>query len=205
MVAQSSSSLDQKHVQLLWTYFQPLTPPLVMLWLWAKAVAHFERQQILYDACFPEQERKYLAPSNDLFSASRAYNCIGLGGLALCAWLCSKGSATSALLVPPLLYGTMGMLPIIPINVLRQPSRRFFMRTFLKVLLPVQRVGWADFLLADMLTSLAKSSSDMARSTCLMLHGEHGGSVYSVRAGCAPFTRLIGCDVYADAAAELIT
>ena len=32
----------------------------------------------------------------------------------------------------------------------------------------MQAVSWADFLLADMLTSLAKSSSDLSRSVCLM-------------------------------------
>eukprot|EP00878_Enallax_costatus_P015199 GHUV01015912.1.p1 GENE.GHUV01015912.1~~GHUV01015912.1.p1 ORF type:complete len:277 (+),score=36.87 GHUV01015912.1:708-1538(+) len=172
MVVQLSRSLDKQHIQLLWTYFQPIGPPLLLLWLWSITVAHFEKQQIPFDVCFPEKERKLLAASKDLFAAARAYSCAVVGGLALCAWLCTTGSSLTPLLVPPVLYGTMAALTVMPVDVLRLQSRRFFVRTLCKVLVPVQQVGWADFLLADMLTSLAKSSSDMSRSMCLMVHGE---------------------------------
>ncbi|WIA11571.1 hypothetical protein OEZ85_011678 [Tetradesmus obliquus] len=65
----------------------------------------------------------------------------------------------------------LALVLLLPANVMRNQSRMFFARTALKVLVPLQPVGWADFLLADMFTSLAKSSSDVTRSVCLMLHG----------------------------------
>lgn len=168
----SSRSLDKQHIKLLWSCFQPLGPPLLLLWLWSIAVAHFEKQQIHFEACFPRKERKFLVPSKDLFAAARACTCLGIGCLAVCAWLCTTGAAITPLFVPSVMYGTMAALTVMPFDILRLQSRRFFMRTLWKVLVPVQQVGWADFMLADMLTSLAKSSSDMGRSVCLMVHGE---------------------------------
>jgi ABC-type molybdate transport system permease subunit len=79
------------------------------------------------------------------------------------------------LFLPPLLYGLLLVILVAPVNILHRPVRHFFGRTLLRVLLPLQPVTWADFLLADMLTSLAKSCLDMQRSVCLMLQGGWGG------------------------------
>jgi hypothetical protein len=199
LILQYSQALDRPHVQLLWTYFQPLGPPLLMLWLWAQAVSHFEQRHIAFEACFPEAERRWLAPSRDIYSTCMVLTWLGFGALALCARLSSAAAAAAAsgaaanvpasqpplapLMVPPLLYFSVAMTLLMPVNVLRKSSRMFFARTVLKVLAPLQTVGWADFLLADMLTSLAKSSSDITRSVCLMLHGKW------TRRSCRPHTR----------------
>eukprot|EP00882_Tetradesmus_deserticola_P014908 GHRQ01015863.1.p1 GENE.GHRQ01015863.1~~GHRQ01015863.1.p1 ORF type:complete len:288 (+),score=67.87 GHRQ01015863.1:219-1082(+) len=182
LIMQQSKALDKQHVQLLWTYFQPLGPPLLMLWLWVQATAHFERRHVAFEACFPESERKWLAPSKDICSMCMMLTWLIFGGLALCARLCAAATPTAAggaasqpplapLLVPPLLYFSLALILLLPLTVMRKSSRMFFARTVLKVLVPLQPVGWADFLLADMLTSLAKSSSDITRSVCLMMHG----------------------------------
>lgn len=89
----------------------------------------------------------------------------------VCSWLCSRQSATAALLVPPIMYGALITLLLLPMNIMQRPVRSFFSTTLLRVLLPLQPVNWADFLLADMLTSLAKSCADLERAVCLMLHG----------------------------------
>jgi len=75
------------------------------------------------------------------------------------------------------MYGATAAMMLLPTHALKGPSRTFFCRTLARVLLPTQPVSWADFLLADILTSLAKSSSDLSRSTCLILHGEACGWV----------------------------
>lgn len=190
LVLQHSKALDKRHVQLLWTYFQPLGPPLLMLWLWAQAVAHFEQRHIAFEACFPALERRWLAPSSHIFRLCVIFTWLVFGGLALCTCLCAATAAAvpaaagspagqpplAPLLVPPLLYLSLALALLLPVNVLRKSSRMFFACTLLKVLVPLQPVGWADFLLADMLTSLAKSSSDITRSACLMLHGASADS-----------------------------
>jgi hypothetical protein len=188
LILQYSKALDKPHAQLLWTYFQPLGPPLLMLWLWAQAVSHFEQRHIPFEACFPETERRWLAPSKDIYSTCMVLTWLGFGALTLCARLSAAAAAAATvpaaanvpasqpplapLMVPPLLYFGVAMTLLMPVNALRKSSRMFFTRTVLKVLVPLQPVGWADFLLADMLTSLAKSSSDITRSVCLMLHGK---------------------------------
>lgn len=172
LVVKHCKSLSQQHVQMLWTYFQPLGPPLLMLGLWAQVIAHFEHRHIMFEACFPESERKWLSPAKDVGSTFRVYGCMAVGALAACTYLCTTSSTITPLLVPPVLYFSMVVVLIMPFHVLRRPSRLYFAQTLGKVLAPLQPVGWADFLLADMLTSLAKSSSDLCRSVCLMIHGE---------------------------------
>ncbi|KAF6265024.1 EXS family-domain-containing protein [Scenedesmus sp. NREL 46B-D3] len=173
----------------------------LMLWLWAQAVAHFEQRHIAFEACFPALERRWLAPSSHIFRLCVIFTWLVFGGLALCTCLCAATAAAvpaaagspagqpplAPLLVPPLLYLSLALALLLPVNVLRKSSRMFFACTLLKVLVPLQPVGWADFLLADMLTSLAKSSSDITRSACLMLHGPlaHPFHPYSATAASA--------------------
>lgn len=52
-----------------------------------------------------------------------------------------------------------------------QGNRQFFARTLFRVATPFREVTWADFLLADILTSLAKALSDLERAMCHMLAG----------------------------------
>ncbi len=52
-----------------------------------------------------------------------------------------------------------------------QGNRQFFARTLFRVATPVREVTWSDFLLADILTSLAKALSDSERALCHMVAG----------------------------------
>ena len=47
----------------------------------------------------------------------------------------------------------------------------FFSTTFFRVATPYRHMSWADFLLADILTSLAKPLSDCERALCHLLSG----------------------------------
>ena len=47
----------------------------------------------------------------------------------------------------------------------------FFSVTVFRVLTPYREVTWADFLLADVLTSLSKPLADMERAACHLLTG----------------------------------
>ena len=54
---------------------------------------------------------------------------------------------------------------------LMQGTRLFFANTLWRVVTPLREVTWADFLLADVLTSLAKPLSDCERAVCHLLTG----------------------------------
>ena len=74
---------------------------------------------------------------------------------------------------PPLLYAALLLLLLFPGGLLFRDARLFFGGTLWKVLTPGLRpVSWADFLLADILTSLAKALSDTERAVCNMMTGE---------------------------------
>lgn len=176
MVVQSSRALKPPHVQLLWTFFQPAAPVLLMLLLYARAIHYFEQQHIPYEQCYAEADRRNLASSRDLYSLARVLLCLWATCLVISAALCASGRTTAtslAILVPPFTYTATAFVMLMPANVLRRPARAFFCHTLGRVLLPTGPVSWADFMLADIMTSLAKSSSDLSRSVCLVLHGEH--------------------------------
>jgi hypothetical protein len=175
LVLQSSRHLKPAQAQLLWTFFQPAGPMLLMLLLYAQAIRYFEQHHISQDECYAEGDRRFLASSKELFALARVLVCFAAACLAASTALCATGGSRAtavAILVPPLMYSTAAVLMVAPVSVLRRPARMFFCRTLGRVLLPAQAVSWADFLLADMLTSLAKSSSDLSRAACLILHGE---------------------------------
>lgn len=57
-------------------------------------------------------------------------------------------------------------------NLYLQDTRRFFATGLWRVATPVRSVTWSDFLLADILTSLAKAISDIERSVCHLMTGD---------------------------------
>jgi hypothetical protein len=175
LVLQSCRHLKPEQAQLLWTFFQPAGPMLLMLLLYAQAIRYFEQQHVSQDECYAEADRRFLASSKELFALARALVCFAAACLASSTALCATGGSratAAALLVPPLMYSAAAVLMVAPVSVLKRAPRMFFCRTLGRVLLPTQAVSWADFLLADMMTSLAKSSSDLSRAACLILHGE---------------------------------
>lgn len=69
-----------------------------------------------------------------------------------------------------------------------QGNRHFFAKTLFRVVTPIREVTWSDFLLADVLTSLAKALSDSGRAMCHMM----AGPVMKPHAS----EQVNGCDAY---------
>ena len=69
----------------------------------------------------------------------------------------------------------------------------FFAHTLFRVITPFREVTWSDFLLADVLTSLAKPLSDAERAVCHLLTGPVMLPASTAQVGSAP-PRLWGCD-----------
>ncbi|KAL5132158.1 Xenotropic and polytropic retrovirus receptor 1 [Glycine soja] len=64
-----------------------------------------------------------------------------------------------------LLYAAAVMVLIFPFDIFYFSSRYFFLRTLWRI-----AISFADFFLADILTSMAKVFSDLERSVCRMVH-----------------------------------
>lgn len=77
-----------------------------------------------------------------------------------------------ALLVPCFFYITLIVLAVCPMKILYKDARVFFIRTLFRALCPVQNVTFSDFILADILTSLAKAMAEMQLALCLLVTGE---------------------------------
>ncbi|CAL8469057.1 g8598 [Coccomyxa elongata] len=165
-----SASLD--HLELFHIYYQPMLVMLAMLWLWAIDVRIFERRRIAYGVCFSPQDQQYLRSSHQLFQVAAVLTCAIMGSATLFTYHCALGQLWAASLHPPLMYSLLVLLFLpLPLNFLFPETRQFFARTLYRVATPVREVTWADFLLADILTSLAKALSDLERAMCHMLSG----------------------------------
>ncbi|CAN0914595.1 SPX and EXS domain-containing protein 1 [Linum grandiflorum] len=69
-----------------------------------------------------------------------------------------------------LLYCAVAMLLIFPFDIFYLSTRYFLLRTLWRILFPLQAISFADFFVADILTSMSKVFSDMERSVCRMVH-----------------------------------
>ncbi|KAL2456434.1 EXS (ERD1/XPR1/SYG1) family protein [Forsythia ovata] len=68
------------------------------------------------------------------------------------------------------LYTAVAMILIFPFDIFYLSSRYFLLRTFWRIVFPLQAITFADFFLADILTSMSKVFSDLERSVCRMVH-----------------------------------
>lgn len=91
-------------------------------------------------------------------------------GLAF-AYLLAYGLPHLASYLPPTLYCALLALLLFPGSLLQREARLFFSLTLWRVATPLRPVTWADFLLADVLTSLAKALSDTERAVCHLMTG----------------------------------
>lgn len=160
------------HKELFYLYYQPFAPVLAMIWLWALAVRHWEFRGVRYDICFPVNDQVHLIPSGNILRIAGLLSSFVL--LSACAFLvqCLGGRAESAAVQPVLVYATFLILLVLPGNIFHGDIRRFFASTFWRVMTPGLRpVTFSDFLLADILTSLAKALSDVERAVCLLASG----------------------------------
>ncbi|XP_073153683.1 uncharacterized protein [Henckelia pumila] len=86
-------------------------------------------------------------------------------------WL-SFTSDTFMILV--LLYAAVAFTLMFPFHIFHLASRYFLLRTLWRILLPLQAITFADFFLADILTSMSKVFSDLERSVSRMVHRQIG-------------------------------
>ncbi|XP_071925379.1 uncharacterized protein [Coffea arabica] len=74
------------------------------------------------------------------------------------------------LLLVVLLYAAVAMALLSPFDLFFLSSRYFLLRTLWRIVFPLQAISFADFFLADILTSMSKVFSDLERSVCRMVH-----------------------------------
>ncbi|KAI7841272.1 hypothetical protein COHA_005045 [Chlorella ohadii] len=163
--------LNKQQRELYFLYYQPFLPMLAMLWLWGTAVRFWERRRIRYDVCFSAEDQRYLLRSGQLFQIANVLTSVILSSGLAFAYLLAYGLPHLASYLPGALYCSLLALFLFPGPVLERDSRLFFGRTLWRIFTPLRSVTWADFLLADVLTSLAKALSDTERAVCHLMTG----------------------------------
>eukprot|EP00889_Picochlorum_renovo_P002646 jgi/Picre1/29676/NNA_005059.t1 len=158
-------------IELFYLYYQPLVPFLMMLWGWGINVLYFEKTGLRYDMCFEERDRSYLLHSVEILKMCNTLSCGLLSSASLFLMFTASGMLRAAALQPVLLYMVTLLVLVMPFPIFYRDTRRYFATTFWRVLTPVRSVAWGDFLLADILTSLAKGLSDIERAICSMVSG----------------------------------
>lgn len=94
-----------------------------------------------------------------------------LSSASIFLFYCVEGKFDAAALQPPFIYLAMLIILLLPAAAFYRETRQFFAATAWRVITPIRSVGWSDFLLADVLTSLAKGISDTERAVCAMATG----------------------------------
>ncbi|EFJ43538.1 hypothetical protein VOLCADRAFT_96344 [Volvox carteri f. nagariensis] len=157
--------------ELLLLYFQPLIPVVTALWLWGHNVQRFHALGIEYELCFSAKDRKLLLSHGEIYQIAFFLTIMCITCAAGFAALAAAGAIGSAELTAVVMYFFAVLLLVAPLDILAMPARLFFGQTLQRVLLPFQDVSWADFLLADIMTSLSKSSGDLAKTVAVMVTG----------------------------------
>lgn len=117
-----------------------------------------------------DDARVHLSHSEALHLSALGFLAVLSSSAALVSAVAS-GREAAAAAQPVLLYLAAPLLLLLPVDAFHLRPRRFFLATLWRMLAPAQPVSFADFLLADFLTSLAKSVSDVERAVCSMVTG----------------------------------
>lgn len=151
-------------------YYNPLFLVVMMVWLWGLNVWVFTASRINYAKVF-ELDNTHLT-HKEIWMFASWVTVIVMTSTSSYLYLSSHGEGSFAASQPVLLYSVLPLLMVLPIDIFYVSSRIFFLRTLVRVILPFQPITFADFFVADILTSMAKVLSDLERATCRMFHGQ---------------------------------
>lgn len=152
--------------EMLILYFQPFLPLFGMVWLWGLNIWVFETLHVPYEHLF--EDSRTLLKSSHIFQIASVLSTLLLtfGAVFLTALTHNFDQlATWSLMV---FLGLCLVVWLMPSRGFYRQTRIAFLKTCGKVLFPVFRVTFSEFLLADILTSLARSIADWVRGVCVL-------------------------------------
>ena len=136
------------------------------LWMWARM--RLEPHPLIV---FELDDSRVHLSHRQVFNAAAWCSAVFVGNVAVFLRAAVRGHDSLAAWMPVLLYAAAPVVIFSPWDVWHARSRRFFARTMWRMVTPVQPISFADFFLADIACSMAKSFSDVERAVCSMLMG----------------------------------
>ena len=155
-------------------FYFPLLPIVAMMWLWGLNVYVWSQLPVNYVRVFEAEDRPTLPSHDDLFRMAHAVTCAVLVSAVIfisCSlWDMRAAAHTQA----ELLYLGLLAFVLLPGDYFFKKQRRFLVATVARIVFPIKPVSFAEFLLADVLTSVAKPISDVGLVVCHMIHAWGG-------------------------------
>ncbi|CAL5346576.1 unnamed protein product [Camellia sinensis] len=149
-------------------YYNPLLLVTMMVWFWGVNLWVFSLSNVNYPKIF-DLDQNHLT-HREIWKCATWMTIVVPTSMTAYLYLYSHGEVSLAAFQPVLLYAAVTMLLIFPFDIFYLSSRYFLLRTLWRIVFPLQAISFADFFVADILTSMAKVFSDLERSVCRMVH-----------------------------------
>ncbi|KAJ4785442.1 EXS (ERD1/XPR1/SYG1) family protein [Rhynchospora pubera] len=149
-------------------YYNPLLLVTLMVWLWGINLWVFSQSSVSYARVF-DLDHTHLT-HHEIWKCATWMTIVVPTSMTAYQYLYSHGEVALAASQPVMLYIVALTLLIFPFDIFYLSSRYFLLRTIWRICLPLQAITFADFFLADIMTSMSKVFSDLERSTCRMLN-----------------------------------
>eukprot|EP00740_Mantoniella_antarctica_P011713 CAMPEP_0181367776 /NCGR_PEP_ID=MMETSP1106-20121128/11644_1 /TAXON_ID=81844 /ORGANISM="Mantoniella antarctica, Strain SL-175" /LENGTH=410 /DNA_ID=CAMNT_0023483667 /DNA_START=867 /DNA_END=2096 /DNA_ORIENTATION=- len=184
VVARAYSVSDERVASLAHLYYQAPAIVLMAVWLWGVNLLVWARMALTPHplVVFDLHDPRVHLTHRQVFNMAAWCSAVFAGNLAVFLRAAVNGHDALAAWMPVVLYLGVPAALLVPVNTWHVRSRRFFARTLRRMVVPLQPISFADFFLADVACSMAKSFSDVERAVCSMLMGsvmraaDHGGT-----------------------------
>ncbi|XP_077211980.1 uncharacterized protein LOC143847152 isoform X2 [Tasmannia lanceolata] len=167
-VMRMSADLRDLFLYEAFLYYNPLLLVTMMVWLWGVNLWVFAQSSVNYAKIF-DLDHNHLT-YREIWKCATWMTIIVPSSMTAYLFLYSHGEVSLAASQPVILYAVVMMALIFPFDIFYLSSRYYLLRTFWRIILPLQAITFSDFFLADILTSMAKVFSDLERSVCRMVH-----------------------------------
>ncbi|KAI3795421.1 hypothetical protein L1987_38074 [Smallanthus sonchifolius] len=149
-------------------YYNPLLLVTSAVWFWGANLWVFAQSNVNYSKIF-DLDQNHLT-HKEIWKCATWMTIIVPTSMTSYLYLYSHGEVSWAASQPVLLYTVVAIILIFPFDIFYLSSRFFLLRTLWRIVFPFQAIAFADFFVADILTSMSKVFSDLERSACRMVH-----------------------------------
>nr|CAD1818865.1 unnamed protein product [Ananas comosus var. bracteatus] len=167
-VMRMSANLRDLFLYEAFLYYNPLLLVTLTVWLWGINLWVFSQSSVNYAKVF-DLAQNHLT-HREIWKCATWMTIVVPTSMTAYLYLYSHGEVTLAASQPVFLYCIVLMLLISPFDIFYLSSRYYLLRTFWRIILPIQAITFSDFFLADIMTSMSKVFSDLERSVCRMVN-----------------------------------
>uniref|UniRef100_A0A453SE83 EXS domain-containing protein n=3 Tax=Aegilops tauschii subsp. strangulata TaxID=200361 RepID=A0A453SE83_AEGTS len=156
-VMRMSADLRDLFLYEVFLYYNPLFLVALMIWLWGVNLWVFAQSSVNYVKVF-DLAQTHLS-HREIWRCATWLTLIVPTSMTAYLYLYSHGEVSLAASQPVLLYAILLIVLLSPFDMFYLSSRFYFLRTMLRIVLPLQAITFPDFFLADIFTSMSKVST----------------------------------------------